>query len=179
MSSNKNILECYSNGVRFENPFLVGSGPPSTNAKVIARSFDAGWGGSVLKTMSLDSTQVRNISPRYGRFKDENGKCIGFTNNELITDIPFEEWEVMIRDLKKAYPDKVLVASIMEVAAPLKLATGVNVPRKSLNSPTPFPTNASIKMVSPPELVGRLKSRVTDGCATCPVMSNSKYEWSV
>ena len=41
----KNKLECYSNGVRFENPFLVGSGPPSTNAKVIARSFEAGWGG--------------------------------------------------------------------------------------------------------------------------------------
>ena len=109
----KNKLECYANGVRFENPFLVGSGPPSTNAKVVARSFDAGWGGSVLKTFSLDHKKVRNIAPRYGHHKVD-GKCIGFTNNELISDISLENWLTYIRDLKKAYPDKVVVASIME-----------------------------------------------------------------
>lgn len=108
-----NKLEVYSNGVRFENPFLVGSGPPSTNAKTVARSFDAGWGGSVLKTFSLDHTKVRNIAPRYGKL-NEDGKCIGFTNNELISDISCDTWLEYIRDLKKNYPDKVIVASIME-----------------------------------------------------------------
>lgn len=108
-----NKLEVYSNGVRFENPFLVGSGPPSTNGKIIARSFEAGWGGSVLKTFSLDHTKVRNIAPRYAKL-NENGQCIGFTNNELISDISCDEWLQYIRDLKKAYPDKVVVASIME-----------------------------------------------------------------
>lgn len=107
------ILEVYSNGVRFENPFLVGSGPPSTNGKIIARSFDAGWGGSVLKTFSLDHTKVRNIAPRYAKL-NEDGKCIGFTNNELISDIACDDWLQYIRDLKKAYPTKVVVASIME-----------------------------------------------------------------
>lgn len=108
-----NKLEIYSNGVRFENPFLVGSGPPSTNGKIIARSFEAGWGGSVMKTFSLDHSKVRNIAPRYAKL-NENGKCIGFTNNELISDISCEDWLQFIRDLKKAYPDKVIVASIME-----------------------------------------------------------------
>lgn len=107
------MLEVYSNGVRFENPFLVGSGPPSTNGKIVARSFDAGWGGSVLKTFSLDHTKIRNIAPRYGKLFD-GGKCIGMTNNELISDIPCEDWLQYIRDLKKSYPDKVIVASIME-----------------------------------------------------------------
>lgn len=111
MSENK--LECYQNGIRFENPFLVGSGPPSTNAKVIARSFDAGWGGSVIKTLSLDHSKVKNIAPRYGHHK-VNGKCIGFTNNELITDRPLEVWLEEIKELKKKYPEKVLIASIME-----------------------------------------------------------------
>jgi len=106
-------LEVYSNGVRFENPFLVGSGPPSTNGKIVARSFEAGWGGSVLKTFSLDHTKVRNIAPRYAKL-NEDGKCIGFTNNELISDISCDKWLEYIRDLKKAYPDKVVVASIME-----------------------------------------------------------------
>jgi len=106
-------LEVYANGIRFENPFLVGSGPPSTNAKVVARSFEAGWGGSVLKTFSLDHTKVRNIAPRYGHHKVD-GKCIGFTNNELISDAPLEDWLEWITWLKKEYPDKVVVASIME-----------------------------------------------------------------
>jgi len=113
MSNQNNKLEVYSNGVRFENPFLVGSGPPSTNAKVIAKSFDAGWGGSVLKTFSLDHSKVRNIAPRYAKLTDD-GKCIGFTNNELISDISCDKWLQYIRDLKKSYPTKVIVASIME-----------------------------------------------------------------
>ncbi len=108
-----NKLEIYSNGVRFENPFLVGSGPPSTNGKIVARSFEAGWGGSVLKTFSLDHTKIKNIAPRYAKL-NEDGKCIGFTNNELISDIPCDDWLQFIRDLKKNYPQKVVVASIME-----------------------------------------------------------------
>lgn len=108
-----NKLECYQNGLRFENPFLVGSGPPSTNAKVIARSFEAGWGGSVIKTISLDHSKVRNIAPRYGHHKVD-GKCIGFTNNELISDRPLDVWLDEIKELKKKFPDKILVASIME-----------------------------------------------------------------
>lgn len=106
-------LETHAHGICFENPFLVGSGPPSTNAKVIARSFEAGWGGSVLKTFSLDHSKVRNIAPRYAKL-NEDGKCIGFTNNELISDISCDDWLQFIRQLKKDYPSKVVVASIME-----------------------------------------------------------------
>ena len=43
------------NGMTFDNPFVLGSGPPGTNGKVIARSFDLGWGGMVCKTFSLDA----------------------------------------------------------------------------------------------------------------------------
>ena len=108
-----NKLECWQNGIRFENPFLVGSGPPSTNAKIIARSFESGWGGSVIKTISLDHTKVHNIAPRYGKLFSD-GKCIGFTNNELISDRPLEVWLEEIKELKRQFPQKVLVASIME-----------------------------------------------------------------
>ncbi|MBA3766589.1 MAG: dihydroorotate dehydrogenase, partial [Acidobacteria bacterium] len=31
------------NGINFLNPFVLGSGPPGTNARVLAKSFDAGW----------------------------------------------------------------------------------------------------------------------------------------
>jgi dihydropyrimidine dehydrogenase (NADP+) len=57
------------NGMKFKNPFILGSGPPGTNGKVIARAFEAGWGGVVAKTISLDSSKVINVAPRYGKLK--------------------------------------------------------------------------------------------------------------
>ncbi len=103
------------NGIKFENPFLLGSGPPGTNAKVIAKSFDLGWGGVVCKTISLDASLVVNVAPRYGKFRSrESNEVVGFENIELISDRPFETWLDELTQLKKNYPNKVLVASIME-----------------------------------------------------------------
>jgi dihydroorotate dehydrogenase subfamily 1 len=108
-------LSIVVNGITFENPFLLGSGPPGTNAKVIAKSYDLGWGGMVCKTISLEADKVVNTAPRYGKHKSRDGKeVIGFQNIELISDRPFETWLDELRQLKKNYPKKVLIASIME-----------------------------------------------------------------
>ena len=42
------------------------SGPPGTNARVIAKSFDAGLGRRGRQTVSLESAKVVNVVPRYG-----------------------------------------------------------------------------------------------------------------
>ncbi len=103
------------NGMKFENPFVLGSGPPGTNGKVIARSYDLGWGGMVAKTFSLDASKVINTAPRYAKHKSrENGEVIGFQNIELISDRPYEDWIDDCKQLKKNYPKKMLIASIME-----------------------------------------------------------------
>jgi dihydroorotate dehydrogenase subfamily 1 len=103
------------NGIQFPNPFLLGSGPPGTNARVIAKSFEAGWGGAVAKTVSLESSKVVNVVPRYGKMRSRsNGEVIGFENIELISDRPIEVWLEEFRQVKKDYPDHVLIASIME-----------------------------------------------------------------
>lgn len=103
------------NGMRFDNPFVLGSGPPGTNGKVIARSFDLGWGGMVCKTFSLDASKVINTVPRYAKLKArESDEVIGFENIELISDRPFEDWIDDLTQLKKQYPDRILIASIME-----------------------------------------------------------------
>ena len=103
------------NGIKFPNPFLLGSGPPGTNARVIAKSFDAGWGGAVAKTVSLESAKVVNVVPRYGRLRSrDTGEVIGFENIELISDRPIDVWLDEFRQLKKDYPHHILVASIME-----------------------------------------------------------------
>src|SRR5438045_4661042 len=103
------------NGIKFPNPFLLGSGPPGTNARVLAKSFDAGWGGAVAKTISLESSKVVNVVPRYGKLRSRNnGEVIGFENIELISDRPIEIWLEEFRQVTKDYPHHVLIASIME-----------------------------------------------------------------
>src|SRR5437667_7331122 len=103
------------NGIKFPNPFLLGSGPPGTNARVLAKSYDAGWGGAVAKTVSLESSKVVNVVPRYGKLRSRNnGEVIGFENIELISDRPIEVWLDEFRQIKREYPNHVLVASIME-----------------------------------------------------------------
>jgi dihydroorotate dehydrogenase subfamily 1 len=103
------------NGIKFENPFILGSGPPGTNAKVISKSFDLGWGGMVIKTISLDASKVINTNPRYAKLRSlEGNEVIGFQNIELISDRPFEKWLDEIKELKDKYPNKVLIASVME-----------------------------------------------------------------
>src|SRR2546426_7528471 len=103
------------NGIKFPNPFLLGSGPPGTNARVLGKSYDAGWGGAVAKTVSLASSKVVNVVPRYGKLRSRNnGEVIGFENIELISDRPIEVWLEEFRQVKKDYPHHILIASIME-----------------------------------------------------------------
>ncbi len=109
-------LRVVVNGMEFENPFLLGSGPPGTNARVINKSFELGWGGNVAKTISLDASKVVNTNPRYAKLRDGDDarKVIGFENIELISDRPFDIWLDEFRAIKKAWPTRILVASIME-----------------------------------------------------------------
>lgn len=106
-------------GRELPNPFLIGSGPPSTNANVIAKAFDEGWGGVVSKTACLDASRIINVSPRYSRLRAAShngspGEIIGWENIELISDRPFDAWIDDFRRLKDSYPDRFLVASITE-----------------------------------------------------------------
>ena len=103
------------NGMHFHNPFLLASGPPTTNGHVIAKAFNAGWGGVIAKTTSLESDKIINVVPRYGQLRSaDSGDIIGFENIELISDRPFETWLGEFRSLKEQYPNKILIASIME-----------------------------------------------------------------
>ncbi|MEM6391473.1 MAG: NAD-dependent dihydropyrimidine dehydrogenase subunit PreA [Planctomycetota bacterium] len=107
-------LETTVNGVKFPNPFVIGSGPPGTNAKVICKAFDEGWGACSAKTVSLDASKVINVAPRYGRLRSADGDPYGWENIELISTLSFDQWLDDFREIKDKHPDKVLIASIME-----------------------------------------------------------------
>lgn len=101
-------------GLRYPNPFVIGSGPPSTNAKIIQKAYDAGWGGVVAKTVALTDTDVVNVQPRYGKLRSKSKDNVGFQNIELISDRPFEDWLDDYKRCKDSHPDHVLIGSIME-----------------------------------------------------------------
>lgn len=102
-------------GMYFPNPFMLASAPPTRTAEMIKRAFTAGWGGAVTKTIALDPTQ--NLQPRLQslRYRKRN---VGMENVELISQLTIEDWQREIANVKSAYPDRPLWASIM--AAPVR-----------------------------------------------------------
>lgn len=167
------------NGIRFPNPFVLASGPPGTNGKVIKRSFELGWGGIVCKTLSLDHAAVHNTVPRYGKMRDEDDrkKVIGFQNIELISDRPFDLWLEELADCKQAYPDHVLIASIMEELNEERWieivertqATGVDALELNLSCPHGLPERQmGAAMGQDPELVEQVVGWAV-GAAKIPV----------
>ena len=102
-------------GLKLPNPFVIGSGPPGTNLNVINRAFKEGWGAVIAKTVSLDAGKVVNVTPRYAKLYSEDKKeVIGWENIELISDRKFSIWLEEFKKIKDAYPEGILIASIME-----------------------------------------------------------------
>ncbi|MBI3850618.1 MAG: NAD-dependent dihydropyrimidine dehydrogenase subunit PreA [Verrucomicrobia bacterium] len=101
-------------GLKLPNPFVIGSGPPGTNLNVITKAFREGWGAVIAKTISLDASKVVNVTPRYAKLLASSGEVIGWENIELISDRPFKIWIEEFKKCKDKFPDRVLIASIME-----------------------------------------------------------------
>jgi dihydropyrimidine dehydrogenase (NAD+) subunit PreA len=111
-------------GLRFPNPFLLSSAPPTESDSNIMRAFDAGWGGVVTKTIGLHPVvNVRGPKTKFLRatpdaphlsMQKRAGTALHSSWNwELISDKPLDWWVPRIAKIKKAYPDRILVASIM------------------------------------------------------------------
>ena len=101
-------------GIRSPNPFWLASAPPTDKAYNVHRAFEAGWGGVVWKTLGEDGPPVVNVSgPRYGALLTPDRKLLGFNNIELITDRPLAVNLAEMREVKRMWPDRALIASIM------------------------------------------------------------------
>src|SRR4051794_3613531 len=111
-------------GIRFQNPFLLASAPPTESDANIIRAFEAGWGGIVTKTIGLHPVvNVKGPKTKFLRSEDR-GTRLSMTkrpgttvmaswNWELISDKPLDWWIGKLTAIKKAYPTKIIVGSIM------------------------------------------------------------------
>jgi dihydropyrimidine dehydrogenase (NAD+) subunit PreA len=99
-------------GITSPNPFWLASAPPTDKAYNVVRAFKAGWGGVVWKTLGEDPPVI-NVSSRYGALLDGDRQVLGFNNIELITDRPLELNLREIAEVKRDWPDRALVVSLM------------------------------------------------------------------
>ena len=101
-------------GIRTPNPFWLASAPPTDKAYNVNRAFEAGWGGVVWKTLGEQGPPVVNVNgPRYGALLTPDRRMLGFNNIELITDRPLDVNLAEIRQVKRDWPDRALVVSLM------------------------------------------------------------------
>ena len=108
---NEDLLRTDLCGVPLENPFLLSSSVVASTYDMCARAFKAGWAGACFKTVC--SFDIHEASPRFSAITGDNGTIIGFKNIEQLSDHSVAENMEIFRRLKKNYPTKFILASIM------------------------------------------------------------------
>jgi len=104
-------------GLKFLNPFGLASAPPATTWPMIRRAFEGGWAFVVTKTFSLNKDIVTNVAPRIVR-GTTSGHNYGpgqgsFLNIELISEKTAAYWCQGVGEMKKDFPEHIIIASIM------------------------------------------------------------------
>ena len=101
-------------GIKTPNPFWLASAPPTDKAYNVNRAFEAGWGGVVWKTLGEAGPPVVNVNgPRYGALLTPDRRLMGFNNIELITDRDLELNIKEITEVKRNWPDRAMIISLM------------------------------------------------------------------
>ena len=101
-------------GIKSPNPFWLASAPPTDKEYNVRRAFEAGWGGVVWKTLGEAGPPVVNVNgPRYGAIWGADRRLLGLNNIELITDRPLEVNLREIKAVKRDWPDRAMVVSLM------------------------------------------------------------------
>jgi len=101
-------------GIKSPNPFWLASAPPTDKEYNVVRAFKAGWGGVVWKTLGEEGPPVVNVNgPRYGAIHGADRRLLGLNNIELITDRPLEVNLREIKKVKRDWPDRAVIVSLM------------------------------------------------------------------
>ncbi len=101
-------------GIKSPNPYWLASAPPTDKEYNVVRAFKAGWGGVVWKTLGSEGPPVVNVNgPRYGAIWGADRRLLGLNNIELITDRPLQVNLQEIKKVKRDWPDRAMVVSLM------------------------------------------------------------------
>ncbi|TKJ40238.1 hypothetical protein CEE37_07895 [candidate division LCP-89 bacterium B3_LCP] len=107
-------LEIEFCGSKFINPFCLSASPVANTAEMVSRAFDAGWGGVVYKTLNIEREyKIVDPTPRLNALHHGDRRFIGLQNIEMVSERPLAQNLKDIDWLKKRYPDRIIISSIM------------------------------------------------------------------
>ena len=156
-------------GIPLENPFLLSSSVVASTYDMCARAFEAGWAGICFKTIC--SFEIHEASPRYSAIQGSSGELIGFKNIEQLSDHSVAENMEIFRRLKKNYPTKFILASIMgqdeqewEELARLCEENGADAIELNFSCPNMAEHGLGSDIGQIPELVERYTAAAKRGC---------------
>lgn len=162
-------------GVKCENPFFLSSSVVGSNYEMVAKAFDMGWAGVAFKTVGMFVPE--EASPRFSQIEKEGEKFVGFKNIEQISDHTLEENLEFFRKLKKEYPSKIIIASIMgrDEEEWTKLATlveeaGADIIECNFSCPHMTGTGLGSDVGTNPELVSKFTKATKKG-TSLPVLA--------
>ena len=98
-------------GLHCENPFFLASSAICTNYELVARALEAGWAGVFYKTICKQD--IVEVSPRFDAVAKDGTPFVGLRNMEQLSENPHTVDFDILRRLKKDFPTKIIVASIM------------------------------------------------------------------
>ncbi|SHK38393.1 dihydropyrimidine dehydrogenase (NAD+) subunit PreA [Selenomonas ruminantium] len=162
-------------GIPLENPFLLSSSVVASTYDMCARAFEAGWAGAAFKTIC--TMDIHEASPRFSAINGADGSMIGFKNIEQLSDHSVPENMSIFRQLKKNYPNKFILASIMgsNEAEWTELAhtceeNGADAIELNFSCPNMMEEGLGSDIGQIPELVERFTAAAKRGC-NIPVLA--------
>ena len=168
-------LRCKLCGIPLENPFLLSSSVVASTYEMCARAFEAGWAGACFKTIS--SLDIHEASPRFSAITGSNGGIIGFKNIEQLSDHSVQENMEIFQRLKRNYPAKFILASIMGQSeaewgelARLCQENGADAVELNFSCPNMAEGGLGSDIGQVPELVERFTAAAKRACAI-PVLA--------
>jgi dihydropyrimidine dehydrogenase (NAD+) subunit PreA len=99
-------------GKKFKNPFILAASPSTDNKEMIARGFDIGWAGAVLKTTSLVCEEVSIAYPIMASLQSGHN-MIGLHNIDLISERHIDQIAHDVVWLKNRFPEQAVIISIV------------------------------------------------------------------
>lgn len=155
-------------GLHCENPFFLSSSVVAGSYEMCARALKKGWAGIVFKTIGFYKPE--EVSPRFSAVGKEGTPFMGFRNLEQISDHPLAKNLEALRRLKRDFPHKIIVASIMgqneaewESLARMCSQAGADILECNFSCPQMAVKGMGADVGQDPELVARYTAAVRRG----------------
>lgn len=167
-------------GIRFENPFVLSSAPPTDSYEMVKRAFEAGWAGAIMKTTSVESYQVDISYPIMTSMDYEEKKGVALGNIDNISEWHMDVMEDAVRKLKDEFPSKVVGLSLWgttnkdhwEELTRRSVDVGADLVEISMSCPTDSPfAKTSLMVGQVPDEVKRVLGWVKKYSGKMPVVA--------